>query len=93
LSQHNNLTAFSASQKLLCRHKNQFYWMQIMLLSGTKCLWLTQYVNKFLVRLKKFGPAQNILHHLKGQGKSKQESTKLNAISLRSINEKQKKRS
>jgi hypothetical protein len=25
LSQHNNLTAFSASQKLLCRHKNQFY--------------------------------------------------------------------
>ena len=48
-------------QKLLCQHKNQFYWMQIIFLSGTKCLWLTQYVNKFLVWYKKFGPAQNIL--------------------------------
>ena len=35
-------------QKLLCRHKNQFYWMQIIFLSGTKCLWLLQYVPKFL---------------------------------------------
>ena len=43
-------------QKLLCRHKKQFYWMQIIFLSGTKCLWLTQYVNKFLVWHKKFGP-------------------------------------
>ena len=25
-------------QKLLCRHKNQFYWMQIIFLYGTKCL-------------------------------------------------------
>ena len=25
-------------QKLLCRHKNQFYWMQIIFLSGTKFL-------------------------------------------------------
>ena len=25
--------------KLLCRHKNQLYWMQIIFLSGTKCLW------------------------------------------------------
>ena len=55
-------------QKLLCRHKNQFYWMQIIFLSGTKCLWLPQYVNKFLVWHKKFGPAQNILGPVKGQG-------------------------
>ena len=54
-------------QKLLCWHKNQFYWMQIIFLSGTKCLWLAQYVNKFLVRHKKFGPAQNILRPVKGQ--------------------------
>ena len=55
-------------QKLLCRHKKQFYWMQIIFLSGTKCLWLAQYVNEFLVRHKKFGPAQNILWPVKGQG-------------------------
>ena len=55
-------------QKLLCRHKNQFYWMQIIFLFGTKCLWLPQYVNKFLVWHKKFGPAQNILGPVKGQG-------------------------
>ena len=36
-------------QKLLCRHKKQSYWMQIIFLSGTKCLWLPQYINKFLV--------------------------------------------
>ena len=35
-------------QKLLCRHENQFYWMRIIFLSGTKCLWLAQYVNKIL---------------------------------------------
>ena len=42
--------------------------MQIIYLSGTKCLWLAQYVNNFLVRHKKFGPAQNILRPVKGQG-------------------------
>ena len=47
-------------QKLVCQHKNNIHWMQIIFLSGTKCLWLHQYVNKFLVWLKKFGPAQNI---------------------------------
>ena len=41
-------------QKRLCRHRNQFYWMQIIFLSGTKCLWLPQYVNKFLVWRKMF---------------------------------------
>ena len=55
-------------QKLVCQHKKQFYWMQIIFLSGTKCLWLTQYVNKFLVWHKKFGPSKNILRPVKGQG-------------------------
>ena len=55
-------------QKLLCWHKNQFYWMQIIFLSGTKCLWLPQYVNEFLVWHKQFGPARNILGPVKGQG-------------------------
>ena len=45
--------------------------MQIIFLYGTKCLWLLQYVNKFLVWHKKFGPAQNILGPVKGQGMSK----------------------
>ena len=34
--------------------------MQIIFLSGTKCLWLAQYVNKFLVRHQKFGPSPKI---------------------------------
>ena len=54
-------------QKLLCRHKKQFYWMQIIFLSCTKCLWLLQYVNKLLVRHKRIGPAQNIFGPVKGQ--------------------------
>ena len=55
-------------QKLLCQHKKQFYWIQIIFCSGTKCLWLAQYVNIFLVWHKKIGPAQNILRPVKGQG-------------------------
>ena len=55
-------------QNLLCWHKNQFYWKQIIFLSGTKCLWLPQYVHKFLVWHKRFGPAQKILGPVKGQG-------------------------
>ena len=55
-------------QKPLCLHKNQFYWMQIIFLSGTKCLWLPQYVYTFLVWHKKFGTVQNILWPVKGQG-------------------------
>ena len=54
-------------QKHLCWNKKQFYWMQIICLSGTKCLWLPQCVNKFLVWHNKFGPAQNILELVKGQ--------------------------
>ena len=49
--------------------------MQIIFLSGTKCLWLAQYVNKFLVRHKIFGLAQNILRPVKGQGISVQSET------------------
>ena len=44
--------------------------MQIIFLSGTKCLWLPQYVSKFLVWHKKSGPAQNILGPVKGQDQS-----------------------
>ena len=53
-------------QKLLSRQKHQPYWMQIIFLSVTKCFLLAQYVNKFMVRHKKFGPEQNILGPLKG---------------------------
>ena len=42
--------------------------MQIIFLFRTKCLWLAQYVNKFLVKHIKFGLAQNILRPVKGQG-------------------------
>ena len=55
-------------QKLLCRHNKQFYWMQIIFLSGTKCLWLALNAVKFLGWLKKFGLTQNILGPVKGQG-------------------------
>ena len=55
-------------QKLLCRYKNQFYWMQFIFLSGTKCLSLALNALKFLGWLKKFWPAQNILGPVKGQG-------------------------
>ena len=42
--------------------------MQIIFLSGTKCLWLAQYVNNFLLQQKKCGPTQNILWPVEGQG-------------------------
>ena len=43
LSQPKNLTASRVPlQNLFCWHKNQFYWMQIIFLSSTKCLWLPQ---------------------------------------------------
>ena len=55
-------------QNLLCRHKKQFYWMQIIFYPSPKFLWLPQYVKKFLVWHKKFGPAQNSLGPVKRQG-------------------------
>jgi hypothetical protein len=42
--------------------------MQIIFLSGTKCLLVPQYVNRVLIWHKKFGPAQKILGPVKGQG-------------------------
>ena len=42
--------------------------MKIILWSGTKNLGLVQYVNQFLVWHKKFGPTQNVLGPVKGQG-------------------------
>ena len=56
LRQPKNLTAYSASPKAFVRHKTQFCWKQC--------------VDKFLVWHKKFGPAQNILGPIKGQGNS-----------------------
>ena len=70
LSQPKNLTEFSAYSKTFVLAKKQFYWMQIIFLPGKKYLWLTQYVNEFLVWHKKFGPAQSILGSVKGQGRS-----------------------
>ena len=61
----------SASSKMYVPAEKQFYWMQIIFLSGTKFLWLPQYVNKFLVWHKKIGPAQSILGPVKGQSISK----------------------
>ena len=44
--------------------------MQIIFWSGTKCCdWNNKYVNRFLVRHKKFGLAQDILGPVKEQGK------------------------
>ena len=44
--------------------------MQIIFLSGTKCFWVPQYENRFLIWHKKIGSAQNILGLVKGQGTS-----------------------
>ena len=57
--------------KLLCQHKNQFYWCKSFCLAQNVCDYHNwQYVNKFLVGRKKFGLAQNILWAVKEQGKS-----------------------
>ena len=42
--------------------------MEIIFWCGTKCLGLAQNVYKFLVRPKKFGPAQNVLGPVEGRG-------------------------
>ena len=71
-SQPKKLTAFSASSKTFVQAQKPILpEMQIIFLSGTKWLWLAQYVNKFLVQHKKIGPVQNILRPVKGQGISK----------------------
>ena len=58
-------------QNSLCWHKKWIYYMKIIFWSGTKSLGPAQYVNKCLVRQKKFGPAQNNLGPVEGQGNSK----------------------
>ena len=72
LSQPKNLTAFSASSKTFVPAKKPILLnsnlMQIIFLTGTKCLWLPQNVNKFLDWHKNFGPVQKILGPVKGQG-------------------------
>ena len=62
LSQPKNLTAFSASSKTFVLAQKPCF---------TECkssFYLAQHVNKFLVWHKQFGPAQNILGPVKGQG-------------------------
>jgi hypothetical protein len=56
LRQPKNLSAFSASSEKFC--------------AGTKVFEEALNAIKFLDWLKKFGPAQNILEPVKGQGKS-----------------------
>ena len=62
--------------------------MKIIFWSGTKSLGPAQYVNKCLVRQKKFGPAQNNLGPVEGQGNSKFifcASTKYFGVALNAI--------
>ena len=68
-----NALSFYRSQNVLCQSKffesaQNFDCLFKNFCAGTKCLWLAQYVNKSLVWRKKFGPAQNILRPVKGQG-------------------------
>ena len=69
LSQSKNLTAFSAYSKPFVPAKKP-----ILLIANHLFAWhkmfvtATKYLNKYLVRHKKFGPAQNILGPVKGQG-------------------------
>jgi hypothetical protein len=42
--------------------------MKIIFWRGTKCLGLAQNVYKFYDRLKKFGPAQNVMGPVEGRG-------------------------
>ena len=68
LSQPKNLTAFSASSKSFVLAQKTILLNANHLFVWHKMFWLAQYVNTLLVRQKKFGPAQNILRPVKGQG-------------------------
>ena len=76
LSQPKNLTVFSdpsktfvpAQKPILINAKHFFVWHKMFVTGTMQC------INNFLGWLKKFGPAQNILGPVKGQGIS-QEST------------------
>ena len=63
LSQPKNLIAFSASSKTFVPAQKP-----ILLNADHLLFWHKMFVNKFLVRHKKFGLAQNILGPVKGQG-------------------------
>ena len=64
-SQPKNLTAFSASSKTFVQEQKPILLNANNLFVWHKMLRLAQYVNKFLVPHKKFGPAQNILRNQK----------------------------
>ena len=49
-------------QKLLCRHKNQFYWMQIIFLSGTICKYVFVLALKIWTSPKHFGTCKRKRH-------------------------------
>ena len=68
LSQPKNLTAFSASLKTFVLAQKPILLNANHLFVWPKCLLLPQYVNRFLVWHKKFGPAQKILGPVQGQG-------------------------
>ena len=59
-------------QKLMCRHKKQFYWIQTIFFVWHKMFVTAKYVNQFLVWHKKIRPGQKILWPVKGQGSSLQ---------------------
>ena len=67
LSQPKNLTAFSAFSKTFVSAQRL---IRLILLNAKKIVWhkMHQYANQFLVWHKKFGPAQNILGTVEGQG-------------------------
>ena len=53
---------------ILCQTKRLFAFSKIGFCAGTKCFEEALNTVKFLGWLKKFGPAQNILVPVKGQG-------------------------
>ena len=57
-----------AVKNILCQTKRWFAFSKVSFCAGTKVFEEALYVVKFLGWLKKFGPAQNILGPVKGQG-------------------------
>ena len=61
---------FVAVTNIVCETKREFAFSKIGFCAGTKVFEEALNAVKFLGRLKKFGPVQNILGPVKGQGKS-----------------------
>ena len=59
---------FWAGPSFLCKTKRLFEFSKIVFCASTKVFEETLNAVKFLGRLKIFGPAQNILGPVKGQG-------------------------